>query len=71
MIIKRERIYNWSIKIDQFNCFSSEKLLYFFQLTKSHEFGFFKIGTTPVKYVALDNHNNSNICIINITVEGM
>ncbi|CAH1105370.1 unnamed protein product [Psylliodes chrysocephalus] len=38
-------------------------------LTKSHEFGFFKIGTTPVKYVALDNHNNSNICIINITVE--
>lgn len=39
-------------------------------ITKSHEFGLFKIGVTEVVYNATDPSGNVNICKLNITVEG-
>nr|XP_023016002.1 sushi, von Willebrand factor type A, EGF and pentraxin domain-containing protein 1-like [Leptinotarsa decemlineata] len=39
------------------------------EVARSHEFGFFKVGTTTVTYTATDNSNNTNICRMNITVE--
>lgn len=39
------------------------------EIIKSHEFGFFPIGTTKVTYKATDASNNFNICSMNITVQ--
>ncbi|XP_057660658.1 sushi, von Willebrand factor type A, EGF and pentraxin domain-containing protein 1-like isoform X1 [Diorhabda carinulata] len=38
-------------------------------MNRSHEFGFFPIGTTVVTYIASDNSNNTSSCKLNITVE--
>ncbi|KRT86167.1 hypothetical protein AMK59_801 [Oryctes borbonicus] len=38
-------------------------------VTKSHEFGFFKTGTTQVTYTAIDLSGNINTCTLNITIE--
>lgn len=38
------------------------------EMTKSHEFGVFKTGTTEVIYTATDAYNNTNTCTIHITV---
>ncbi|KAI4463058.1 complement component-related sushi domain-containing [Holotrichia oblita] len=38
-------------------------------VVKTHEFGFFKTGTTQVTYTAVDLSNNVNTCTLNITIE--
>ncbi|GJQ65520.1 hypothetical protein Trydic_g7621 [Trypoxylus dichotomus] len=38
-------------------------------VTKSHEFGYFRIGTTQVTYIATDLSGNINSCTLNITIE--
>ncbi|XP_066147032.1 sushi, von Willebrand factor type A, EGF and pentraxin domain-containing protein 1-like [Euwallacea fornicatus] len=38
-------------------------------VTKSHEFGVFKLGTTLVTYTATDPSGNVNMCKLNVTVE--
>lgn len=38
-------------------------------IIKSHNFGYFPIGTTTVTYTAVDGSGNKNACSINITVE--
>lgn len=40
------------------------------QVKKSHEFGEFPVGVTPVTYIATDHAGNDASCVINITVKG-
>ncbi|XP_045479696.1 sushi, von Willebrand factor type A, EGF and pentraxin domain-containing protein 1-like [Harmonia axyridis] len=37
-------------------------------VTRSHSFGYFKLGTTTITYAAEDDSGNRNICQMNITV---
>lgn len=39
-------------------------------VTRSHDFGIFQLGTTEIKYVAQDASGNVATCILNITVLG-
>ncbi|KAK4887668.1 hypothetical protein RN001_003939 [Aquatica leii] len=40
----------------------------FVMISRSHDFGYFEVGTTPVTYTAKDASGNINICTMNITV---
>ncbi|KAB0799990.1 hypothetical protein PPYR_07870 [Photinus pyralis] len=40
----------------------------FVTIAQSHEFGFFNVGTTSVKYTATDGSGNVNTCTLNITI---
>ncbi|KAL3266100.1 hypothetical protein HHI36_010286 [Cryptolaemus montrouzieri] len=38
------------------------------KITRSHNFGYFVIGTTTITYTAVDDSGNKNLCQMNITV---
>lgn len=56
-----------NVSWDEPNIFDNSQRV---EVMKTHEFGFFSLGTTSVKYTAIDPSNNINTCILNITVEG-
>nr|XP_022902897.1 sushi, von Willebrand factor type A, EGF and pentraxin domain-containing protein 1-like isoform X2 [Onthophagus taurus] len=55
-----------NITWDEPNIFDNSRNV---RVEKSHDFGFFKVGTTSVIYKAIDLSNNTNTCVLNITVE--